>query len=173
MLISFEMLISFDIPISFGILISPFCFLEVRLKPAYLIRFVFVSKQRIELDPSHVGFGDIGDMASCTLIHRRFPSGRLIWQWMMPEGEEAPAIGLSKPLAVFHCYVDAVELAVEIPPSGWLRTGAVWKSRIQNPSQFFYNDCSFGKGARLQIYIDILLFDVYVVIFGEPCLSIV
>src|SRR2546429_1447756 len=27
-------------------------------------------------------------MASRTLSHRRFRSGLLIWQWMMPEGEE-------------------------------------------------------------------------------------
>ena len=38
---------------------------------------------------------------------------------MMPEGEEAPAVGPGKSLTVFHCYVDAVVRTVEIPASGW------------------------------------------------------
>src|ERR1700752_4028189 len=112
-------------------------------------------------------------MASRTLSHRRFRGGLLIWQWMMPESEEAPAVGLRKTLAVFHRYVDAVELTIEKSPSGWFGARAVWKSRIQNPSQFFYDDCSLGKGARLEVGIHIFSLDVHVVIFGEACLTIV
>ncbi len=61
-----------------------------------------VANHWIELNPGHVGFGDIGEMASRTFGHRRFRGSRRIWQWMMPEGEEAPAVGLGKTLAVFH-----------------------------------------------------------------------
>src|SRR4029077_16374042 len=87
--------------------------------------WVFVSKYRIELNPGHVGFGDIGDMASRTFGHRRFRGGLRIRQWVMSKSEETPAVGLSELLTVFHCYVDAVVLTVEIPASGWFGTRAV------------------------------------------------
>src|SRR5580700_5164546 len=86
---------------------------------------------------------------------------------MMAEGEEAPAIGIGKALTVFHRHVDAVVCAVEIPASGWFLTRAVWKSRVKNPGQFFYDDRSFRKLACLQISINVFLLDVYVMIFGE------
>src|ERR1700751_1344806 len=92
--------------------------------------WVFVTKYRIELNPCYVGVCDIGEMASRTFGHRLFRGGLIVGQWVMPEGEEAPAVGLSKTLAVFHRFVDAVELAVEISPSGWFGARAVWKSRF-------------------------------------------
>src|SRR5580704_10782814 len=112
-------------------------------------------------------------MAARTFGHRFFRGARSIRQWMMTESEKSPAVGLSKALAVFHRHVDAVVLAVEISTSGWFLTRAVWKSRIKNPGQFFYDDCSFWKLACLQIGIDVFLLDVNVMIFGEPCLSVV
>src|SRR4029077_17359827 len=92
---------------------------------------------------------------------------------MMPESEEAPVVGLSKLLTVFHRYVDTVVLAVKISTSGRFFPRAVRKLRIKNPRQLFYEDRSFGKGARLQIGIDVFLFDVHVMIFGEVCLCVV
>src|SRR6266436_4729260 len=92
---------------------------------------------------------------------------------MMTKGEEAPAVGLSKALTVFHCHVDAVILAVEKPASGRFLARDVWKRRIKNPRQLFYDDGSFGKLAGLQIRINVFLLDVYVVIFGKASLSVV
>src|SRR5258708_3904961 len=138
----------------------------MRQKSRCLITF-FVTKQRIELNPGHIGFCNIGKMAARTFSHRLFRGGRVIRQWMMPESVVTPAVGLGIPLTVFHRKVDAVELAIEIPASRWFRTRAVWKSRIKDPSQFFYNDRSFGKGTCLQICVDVFLFYVYVMIFGE------
>src|SRR5258708_36975953 len=60
------------------------------------------AKHWIELDPRHIGFGDIGDMASRTFGHRLFRGGLIVGQRVMPESEEAPAVGLSKTLAVFQ-----------------------------------------------------------------------
>ncbi len=60
------------------------------------------AKDWIELDPRHIGFGDIGDMASSTFGHRLFRGGLIVGQWVMPESEEPPAVGLSKTLTVFH-----------------------------------------------------------------------
>src|SRR5579864_2365059 len=86
---------------------------------------------------------------------------------MMSKGEETPAVSLCEALAVFYGHVDAVVRAVEISTSGWFLTRAVWKSRVKNPGQFFYDDRSFWKLARLQIGINVFLLDVYVMIFGE------
>src|SRR4029077_4135365 len=102
-----------------------------------------------------------------------FSGGLRIWQWMMPESEEAPVIGLSKLLTVFHRYIDPVVLAVEISTSRWFIPRAVGILRIKNPRQLFYEDRSFWKGACLQIGIDVFLFYVYVMIFGEVRLSII
>src|SRR4029077_18619151 len=112
-------------------------------------------------------------MAARTFGHRFFRGARSIRQWMMPEGEKSPAVGLSEALAVFHRHVDAVVLAVEISTSGWFLTRTVWKSRIKNPGQFLYDDCSFWKLACLQIGIDVFLLDVHVMIFGEVRLGTV
>jgi len=92
---------------------------------------------------------------------------------MMPKSKEAPAVGLCKALTVFYCQVDAVVLAIEIPTSGWFLTRAVWESRVKNPGQFFYDDSSFWKLARLQIRINVFLLNIDVMIFGEVRLSII
>src|SRR6266852_27647 len=92
---------------------------------------------------------------------------------MMPEVEEAPAVGVRKSLAVLDGYVEAVELAVEIPPAGRFRPRAVRKRWIKNACQFFDDDGSFGKRTRLQIRIKVFLFNVYVMIFGKARLSVV
>src|SRR5262250_1149898 len=92
---------------------------------------------------------------------------------MMSEGEEPPAVRLSKALTIFDGYVNSVVLAVEISASRWFLTRSVGKSGIQNTSQFFYNDRSFRKLARLEICINILLLDVDVMIFRKIRLSVV
>src|SRR5580704_8475096 len=112
-------------------------------------------------------------MAPCALGDRRFCGGLRIWQWMMPKSEEPPVVRLSETLAVFHCDVDAVVFAVEISPSGWFSTGTVRKRGIKDPSEFFYNDRPFGKGARLQVRIDVLLFYVDMMILREIRFSVV
>src|SRR5262245_59569649 len=106
-------------------------------------------------------------MASGAFTDRRLRSSLRIWQWMMAESEETPTIGFCKPLAVFDCYVDPVVLTIEKTASRWFSPRAVWKGRIENLGQFFHNHRSFGKGARLQVGIDILLLDVNVVIFRK------
>src|SRR5258708_39937862 len=60
------------------------------------------AKDRIELNPCHVGACDIGEMAASTFGHRLFRGGLIVGQWVMPESEEPPAVGLSKTLTVFH-----------------------------------------------------------------------
>ena len=57
---------------------------------------VFVTQERIELNPGHVRFGDISEMAPGTLGHRPFRGGLIVGQWVMPESEEAPASPLVK-----------------------------------------------------------------------------
>src|ERR1700741_738018 len=92
---------------------------------------------------------------------------------MMPEVEEAPAVGVRKSPAIFDRYVETVELAVEISPAGRLRPRAVRKCRIKDAGQFFDDDGSFGKRTRLQIHIKIFLFYVYVMIFGKSRFPVV
>src|SRR5215469_7400077 len=92
---------------------------------------------------------------------------------MMPERKEAPVIRLGKALAVFDGNVKSVVLAVEISPAGWFFTRAVWKSRIKNASQLFYDDRSFRKGTCLQVGLYILFLDVHMMVFGEIGLSVV
>src|SRR5262249_42247891 len=116
---------------------------------------------------------DIGDVASRTLTYRLFSCDIVVGQWMMAEGEEAPAIGLGKAFIVFHRHVDAVVLAVEKSASRWFCTRAVWKSRVKHPSQFFYYDRSFGKLPCLQIGINIFLLNVDMMIFGKVRLSVI
>src|SRR3954471_17394619 len=106
-------------------------------------------------------------MASGTLGHWPFRGGLVVWQWMMPKGEEAPAIRLCEPLAVFYGHVDAVVHAVEVPASGRFLARAIWELWVKNAGQFFYDHRSFWKVPCFQICIDVFLFDIYVMIFGE------
>jgi len=91
----------------------------------------------------------------------------------MPEIKEPPAVGLRKPLTVFHRYVETVELTVEIPPPGGFGPGAVRKRWIKYACQLLDDDGSLRKRTCLQIHIQIFLFYVYVMIFGEARLSVV
>src|SRR5262249_40436131 len=68
---------------------------------------------------------------------------------------------------------DAVVDAVEEPASRWFRTRAVREGRTQNASQFFDDNCSFGKRTGLQVRIDIFRLDVDVMVFGESCVPVV
>src|SRR5262245_49252124 len=79
----------------------------------------FVAKQRIELNPGHIGLRDVGDVAAAALADRCLGRRLLIRPGMVAEREEPPAVRLREPLAVLHRHVDAVELPVEEPASGW------------------------------------------------------
>ena len=54
---------------------------------------VLVSKDGIELNPSHIGFGNIRLVTEGAFVCRGFRSCLRVWQRMMPKSEEAPAIG--------------------------------------------------------------------------------
>src|SRR6266404_8160012 len=84
-------------------------------------------------------------MASRTFAHRLFRGCLVIRQWMMPESEETPLVGLSKPLTVFHCYIDSVVLAIEKPASGWFRARPVWKCRFRTRVNSFTKTVPSGK----------------------------
>src|SRR5262245_21400374 len=112
-------------------------------------------------------------MASGAFTNRRLRSSLRIGQWMMAESEEPPAIGFRKPFAVFHRYVDPVVLTIEKTATRWFSPRTVWKGRIEYPGQLFHKHCSFGKGTRLQVSINIFLLDVYVVIFRESRFAII
>src|SRR5262245_66536849 len=74
-----------------------------------------VAKQRIELNPGHIGLRDVGDVAPAALTDRRLRRRLLVRQWMVTEREEPPPIGFRESLAVLHRHVDPVERAVEEP----------------------------------------------------------
>src|SRR5580693_5646262 len=109
---------------------------------------VFVTQERIELNPCHVGLGDVCDMATGTFGNGRLRCRLGIRQWMMAESEEAPAIRIREPLAVFDGRVDPVVGAVEEPASRWFCTRAVRESRTQHASQFLDDNGSLGKRTR-------------------------
>src|SRR5580704_16988543 len=112
-------------------------------------------------------------MATGTFGNGRLRGGVGIRQRMMAESEEAPAICIREPLAVFDSRVDAVVGAVEEPASRWFCTRAVRESRTQHASQFLHDDRSLGKRTRLQVRIDIVRLDVDVMIFGESRFAVV
>src|SRR5215467_5642474 len=133
-------LISFDIPLSLdtlvipcGIFISPFLCIEIgsnvlrvfgpskskRMSHSF---WIFVTKQRIELHPSHVRFGDISLVTTGTFTCRGLFSGLRIGQRVMSESKEAPSIRLSKALTIFYGDVNSVVLTLKYPrPDGSFR----------------------------------------------------
>src|SRR5580693_7480259 len=134
---------------------------------------VFVTQERIELNPCHVGLGDVCDMATGTFGNGRLRCRLGIRQWMMAESEEAPAIRIREPLAVFDGRVDPVVDAVEEPTPRGLSSRTIREGRTQNASQFFNDDRSLGKRTRLQVRVDVFRLDVDVVIFGESGFPVV
>src|SRR6266851_2296337 len=131
------------------------------------------TKHWIELNPCHIGLGDEGPMATSAFACRGFFSGLGVRQRMMPKIEKPPAVGLGKPLTVFDRYVETVELAVEIPSAGRFRPRAVRKRWIKNACQFFDDDGSFGEGTGLEVHVQVFLFDIDKVVFGEARLAVV
>src|ERR1051326_4425865 len=117
-----------------------------------LISF-FVTKQGIELNVRHVGLRHVGDMTSRTFADGPFLRSLVIRHRMMAECVVTPPVGVGILLTVFYRDVDTVVLAVEVSTSGRFGARAVWKLRIEDPSQFFYYDRSVWKVARLQIHI--------------------
>src|SRR5262249_49623661 len=118
--------------------------------------FWFVTEQWIKLNPRHVGLRDKRLMATGTFGCRGFLSRLRVRARMMPEVEVAPAVGLGKPLGVFHTCINAIKLAVEITASGGFISRSVRECRIKNTRQFFDNYGSFRKRPGLQIRIHIL-----------------
>src|ERR1051325_8647713 len=145
----------------------------VGVRSVELLGLVAVSENWIELDPSHVCFGDKGHMAPGAFGCGGFFSPRRIRKWVMPEVEEAPSIRCSKSLAVFYGDIHAVEFAVEISSTGRFGTRTVGKGRIENARQFLDEDGSFGEGTGLEVHVEIFLFDVDVVVFGEVGFAVV
>src|SRR5439155_17286887 len=130
-------------------------------------------KHGIELNPGHIGLGHVAHMTTSTLAGRGFCRRLCIWQRMVSEIKKAPAVGFGKSLTVFNCHIHSVECSIEKSTAGWFVTRAVWESWIKNPSQFFNDHSSFGKGSRFQISVEIWLLNIHVMIFGEARLSIV
>src|SRR5262249_21895005 len=106
---------------------------------------VFIAKDGIDLNPSHVGFRNIRLVTGGAYGCRVFRSCLRVWQRMMPESKKAPPIGFGEPFTVFNGCIDAVELAVEKPMSRRFCTRAIWKRRIKNSSEFLYNQRAFRE----------------------------
>jgi hypothetical protein len=98
---------------------------------------IFSTKQRVELYPRHVRLRDVRHVASRTLGDGGLLSGFRVRQRVMTKGEETPAIGVMETPAVFYSDVNAVEFTVKKASAGRLRSGSVWKNRLQNQRQFF------------------------------------
>src|SRR5260370_40202705 len=62
----------------------------VRDRILFLLDLVLVAEDRIELNPGHIGFGHIGEMAPGACFQGRFCSGCLISERLMPESAVAP-----------------------------------------------------------------------------------
>src|SRR5262245_19629363 len=110
-----------------------------------------VPKQRIELDPRHVGLRDVGNVAAAAFADGRLRRSGLVWPWVVAEGEEPPAVGLRESFAVLDRHVDAVELAVEEAAAGWFLARTVRKRWSEQARQLFHEDGSFRKDTGLQI----------------------
>src|SRR5215510_14789976 len=106
-------------------------------------------------------------MAPCTLGRGRLRSGCLIRLCMMPESKVAPAVRLGIFLSVFYRDIHSVECAVEISSAGGRLLRTVWESRLLKQHQFLDEDRAFWKCTRLQISLEVALFHVDVVEFGE------
>src|SRR5215470_3322539 len=139
---------------------------------ALLARILLV-ENRVELNPSHIRVCDIRLVAAGAFGGRCFGSPLIIWQRMMAESEVPPAVCLGVPLGILDAQIDAVELAVEKSSARRFLTGAIWKSWIENSSQLLYEHRPLWKGARLQICIEVLLFDVHMMEFRKVRLSVV
>ena len=63
----------------------------------------------------------------------------------MSEVKEAPTVGSSKPFAIFHGDIEAVEFAVEVSSARWFSARAVGKGRIENARQLLAEDGPFGE----------------------------
>src|SRR5260370_40798813 len=92
---------------------------------------------------------------------------------MMPEVEEAPAVGVRKSLAIFDRYIHAIKFPIEISPAGRFRPRAVRKRWIKNACQFFDDDGSFGEGTGLEVHVHVFLFTIAMVVFGPARVAVV
>src|SRR5262245_21111436 len=120
---------SLDIFLSLDILISAMIFLLLLNAAVYALNSSkrshtamlrtsiawLVAKQRIELNPGHIGLRDVGDVAARALGGGRLCCRLVVGHGMMAKREEAPPVRLGEALGVFHRHVDAVVLAVEEP----------------------------------------------------------
>src|SRR6516165_1433896 len=139
--------VSLDIPVSFAMFppivvldsfAIPFSFsswlkldsLEISVRNPNLFSYVAVTENRVELHPGHVGLGDEGLVAAGAFRCRCFLGPRGVRKRMMPEVEEAPAIGRSEPLAILHRDIHAVVFAVEKSPARGFRARTVGKGWV-------------------------------------------
>src|SRR5580658_1348766 len=106
---------------------------------------VFVTQERIELNPRHVGLGNVCEVATRTIGDGGLRCRFGIWQFVMAESEESPAICIREPLAVFDSRVNSVVGAVEEATPRGLCSRTIREGRTQNASQFFNDDRSLGK----------------------------
>src|SRR4029077_7454917 len=112
-------------------------------------------------------------MAAGTLGCGGFLGPRRIGKRGMPEVKETPAVRCRKSLAIFDCHIHAVKFPVEISAARWFSARAVGKGRIENARQFLDEDGSFWKGTCLEVHVQVSLFDVDMVVFGEARLAVV
>src|SRR5215471_20496412 len=145
-MLAFAMLISFFSKKCFYLLLHRKFRPDRKISQAQSMLFgVFIAKDGVELNPSHVGCGDKLLVTEGAHGCGGFRSCLLIWQRMMSEREKAPTIGFGEPFTVFNSCVEPVVLAVEKPTSRRFFTRAIWKRRIKNSSEFLYNHRAFGE----------------------------
>jgi hypothetical protein len=95
----------------------------------------------VELNPCHIGLGNVGFVAVCTRGRGHFRSRCCIRLRVMAEGKETPPIRFCEALAVLYRFVDAVEFPVEEATSGRLGTGSIAKL----VSEVFLNKVKFSE----------------------------
>src|ERR1700745_1398442 len=92
---------------------------------------------------------------------------------MAPKVEKAPAVRCGESLTVLHSDVETVVCAVEISSSGWFGARSIRKGRVENPRQFFNDDCAFPTGTGFQVDVRVILLDVDMVVFREVGFAVV
>src|SRR5262249_19789869 len=130
-------------------------------------------QQAIELRPDLVLLC-AGLMAKCALGLRPQLGGRGLRLMMIEVVVSPAAAGRCVPLRVLDGHVGTVIFAREVTPARRLRTRTVGKLLgLEDPLQFLEEDRAFRKLAGLLVDLVGSWFDVHVVVFGEPLLTVV
>src|SRR5215470_8659063 len=145
---------------------------ELPFRPAYR-RTLGSVQQAIELRPDLVLLC-AGLMAKCALSLRPHLGGRSLRLVMIEVVVPPAAAGRRVPLRVLDGHVGAVKFAREVTPARRFRTRTVGKLLgLADPLEFFEQDRAVWKLARLLVDLVGSWFDVHVVVFGEPLLTVV